>query len=245
MNEPSQLKFELSSTGVKCLVYREDTIMKTHDGGLKDMRNDRKEVWVFPAVNTSRCCVRLVEKYLKLCPQSFKKNNFYLQSLSKPTPVQWYSEQVVGQNTLSKTVKRLFKEANITGFFTNHSCRRSGTTTLFQAGVDKKLIKEVTGHRSDAVDNYSETSEQQREMISNILNNNPKKEATSTISVPTPQVSDSLSRTSNENVIRTCTCGGVSDLNSKNLGLVVDNILSKIDQKGKTTIKLQIEITKE
>ena len=186
MNEPSQLTFEVSSSGVKCLVYREDTITKTHDGGLKDMRNDRKEVWMFPAVNKSWCCVRLVEKYLKLCLQTSKRSNFYLQSLSNPMPVQWYSEQVVDENTLAKTVKKLFKEANITGFFTHHSCRRSGTTHLFQAGVDKKLIKEVTRHRSDALDNYSETSEEQCEMISNILNNNPKKGITSTISVAPP-----------------------------------------------------------
>ena len=109
---------------------------KTHDGGLKDMRSDRKEVWVFPNEDNSKCCVRLVEKYLKLCPQVTKKNNFYLQSLSKPTPSQWYRDQVVGQTTLAKTVKRLFKEADIEGFFTNHSCRRSGATRLFQAGVD-------------------------------------------------------------------------------------------------------------
>ena len=52
---------------------------------------------------------------------------------------------------LPKTVKNLLKEANIEGYFTNHSCR-SSTTKLFQAGVDKKLIKEITGHHSDAVD---------------------------------------------------------------------------------------------
>ena len=47
-SEPSQLSFEMNGKGVKCLVYREDTISKTHDGGLKDMHLDRKEVWVYP-----------------------------------------------------------------------------------------------------------------------------------------------------------------------------------------------------
>ena len=96
--EPSQLMFELSESGQRCLVYREDTISKTHDGGLKDMRSDRKEVWVFPNENPERCCVRLVDKYLRLCPNVQKRNNFYLHSLSKPTPNQWYSEKVIGQN---------------------------------------------------------------------------------------------------------------------------------------------------
>ena len=100
------------------------------------MNSDRKEVWVFPNENPSRCCIRLVEKYLKLCPPYYKKANFYLQSKSKPTPSLWYAEQVVGQKTLSKTIKSMFKEAQIEGYFTNHSCRRAGTTRLFQTGVE-------------------------------------------------------------------------------------------------------------
>ena len=209
------------------------------------MRSDRKEVWVYPAANIERCCVRLVEKYLKLCPSNFKRSNFYLHSLPKPTPRQWYGEQVVGQTTLSKTVKRIFKDANIAGYFTNHSCRRSGTTRLFQAGVDRKLIKEITGHRSDAVDSYADTSDEQRQMISNIIASKPASGPTSTVSVPPPGETSKESKVDAVNVVKNCTCGGVSDLNAKNIGLVVDNIMSKLDQSGKTTIKFQIEITKE
>ena len=36
-DEPSQISFECNSSGVRCLVYREDTITKTHDGGLIDV----------------------------------------------------------------------------------------------------------------------------------------------------------------------------------------------------------------
>ena len=182
--EPSQLTFDLSESGLRCLVYREDTISNTHDGGLKDMRSDRKEVWVFPSDNPERCCVRLVEKYLRLCPKYQKRNNFYLHSLSKPTPNQWYSEQVVGQNTLSKTIKRLFTEASIDGFYTNHSCRCAGTTRLFQSGVNRKLIKEATGHRSDAVDCYAITSEEQRHNMSKVIGNTNGQTKVETVSVP-------------------------------------------------------------
>ena len=170
---------------MKCLVYREDTINKTHDGGLKDVRSDRKEVWMIPSERSDRCCVCLIDKYLKLCLQTFKRNNFYLHSLVKPTPTQWYGEQVIGQNTLFKTVKRLFEEAKIEGHFTNHSCHRSGMTHLFQAGVDRKLSKEVTGHRFDAVDGYAETSEEKCEMICKIIDKKLEKSIpTNTISVP-------------------------------------------------------------
>ena len=242
--EKSQLSFENNSNGVRCLVYREDTVSKTHDGGLKDMRSDRKEVWVYPNSDITKCCVRLVEKYLKLCPQYHKKPNFYLHSLAKPTPSQWYGEQVIGQATLAKTVKKLLKEVNIDGYFTNHSCRRSGTTRLFQAGVDRKLIKEVTGHRSDAVDKYAITSDGQREHISNIMYDQPKQNVPQNLSEVKPKTEHNAPST---NVVTSnCTCGGQSsNFNSKNIGLIIDDIMSKVDQKGKTVIKFQIEITKE
>ena len=53
--------------------------------------------------------------------------------------------------------------------FTNHSLRRSGATRLFQANVDRKLVKEATGHSSDAVDAYQVTSDQQRQRLSKVI----------------------------------------------------------------------------
>ena len=57
--ECSQLSFKVNNFGEKCLVYTEDCVTKTHDGGLNDMRRDRKVVWVFPnKANMQRCPVR-------------------------------------------------------------------------------------------------------------------------------------------------------------------------------------------
>ena len=115
--------------------------------------------------------MRLVDKYVSLCPEvtpQTKKFNFYLRSLDKINPAQWYGEAPVGKNTLRKTVQKLLKNSNVSGFYSNHSLRRSGTTRLFQAGVDRKLIKEFTGHSSDAIDKYQVTSEDQRKSLSNI-----------------------------------------------------------------------------
>ena len=36
-NNQSQLSFRINNFGEKCLVYQEDTVTKTHDGGLNDM----------------------------------------------------------------------------------------------------------------------------------------------------------------------------------------------------------------
>ena len=250
LDQKSQLNFEHNSKGVRCLVYREDSVTKTHDGGLNDMRKDRKIVWVYPSENTVRCPVRLVEKYISLCPQNYmKKSNFYLKSLVKPTPKQWYGCQVVGVNTIAKVVKDMMKVAQIDGFFTNHSLRRTGGTRLFQAGVDRKLVKETTGHSSDSVDAYQITSDAQRASLSRIIAKDPS----ATVSVNPDQTenleedvackvkekpSDNVKLSSQNSV---CTCG----INKKNIGEVIDNILSRSELKGKTVIRFEIEIQKD
>ena len=52
----------------------------------------------------------------------------------------------------------MIKTTEIERYFTYHSTRHTGSTQLFQAGVDRKLVKEITGHRSGAVDKYQITS---------------------------------------------------------------------------------------
>ena len=119
LEKPSQLQFLKDSNGVKCLVYREVT--KTNDGGINHMRKQRKVVWVHPGSEISRDPVRIVEKYISLCPTvtpKTKKFNFYLRSLEKPSPNRWYGEQIVGINSIRKCVKHLVKEANMDVFMT-------------------------------------------------------------------------------------------------------------------------------
>ena len=168
----SQLTFERDTiSGKRCLVYREDTVTKTNDGGLANMKKERKVVWIFPNESPLRCPVRLVDKYMSLLPDvgKSKKSNFYLRSLEKPNPAQWYGDQPVGKNTLTKVVSKLLKSANLDGYFTNHSLRRTSATRLFQAGVDGKIVKEITGHVSDALNKYQVTSNEQKQEVSNVL----------------------------------------------------------------------------
>ena len=103
-----------------------------------------------------------------------------MQSLPKPTPSQWYGQQVVGQHTIAKVVQNLMKNTGIPGFFTNHSTRRTGGTRLFNAGVQRKLVKEATGHALDTMDKYQITSDQQRELMSSILANKHETSVTET-----------------------------------------------------------------
>ena len=103
----SQFSFEKNSKGQTCVVYQEDTITNTNNGGLNSMKNERKVVWIYPSTDTIRCPVRLLDKYMSLLPpvkNESSKHNFYLRSLERPNPAQWYSTQVVGLNTLRKTI---------------------------------------------------------------------------------------------------------------------------------------------
>ena len=65
-DKESQIQFERDPDGIKCLVYREDSVTKMHDGGIDDRKSDRKEVWVYPHDdNCQRCTVRLISAVLQ------------------------------------------------------------------------------------------------------------------------------------------------------------------------------------
>ena len=170
----SQISFELNNLGILCLVYREDNVTKTNRGGLRDMKKERKVVWVKPNSSWERCPVRIVQKYLNLLPKIGVKANLYLQSLKKPRPNCWYSTVPVGINKIRGVVSELLHNAGLDGYFTNHSLRRTCATRLFQAGQSVKLVKEVTGHVSDAVHKYQTTSDEQRMNLSEIVQGDVK-----------------------------------------------------------------------
>ena len=247
--EKSQLAFQNDSKGTKCLLFHEDSCTKTYDGGLEQMRKERKLVWIYPSKNINRCPVRLVGKYLGLCLKNYtKKNNFYLRSLRNPTPKQWYGREVVGQSKIKEVVKTLLSDAKIDGYFTNHSLRHTGGSRLFQAGVDRKLVKEVTGHRSDAVDCYQVTSECQREMLSNIIGG-PKcanivesEEKVKNTSGITEGDGTSPTTTS-ENC--TCKCSVHNTTKGQQIAEIVSEVISKNMKSGKTIVKIEIEIQNE
>ena len=50
------------------------------------------------------------------------------------------------------------EDAGITERKTNHSLRATGTTALFSAVVPEKTIRNITGHRSNALKLYERTS---------------------------------------------------------------------------------------
>ena len=242
LEKPSQLQFKVDTNGIKCLVYKEDLVTKTNDGGLKHMRKQRKVVWVHPSENINRDPVRLVEKYISLCPPisvKTKKFNFYLRSLEKPTPTRWYGEQIVGANSIRSTVKELLKDAKVDCYMTNHSLRRSSATRLFQNGVDRKLVKEFTGHVSDAVDTYQETSDTQRAQLSKVIQGQNVKDAPKIVNEANLQVSVTEK---SEGKCVGCSCNR-SNMNVKEcdqIGELVNKLITS-RKSNKATIKIEVE----
>ena len=121
-----------------------------------------------------RCFVSLFKRYRQLCPPDAPPDAFYLQPACHPTESCWYSNCALGHNSLGKTLSRLCSSAGIAGYKTNHSLCATATSRLYHSGVDEQLVMERTGHRSvEGVRSYKRTSDQQREVLSDILNRAP------------------------------------------------------------------------
>ena len=64
-----------------------------------------------------------------------------------PRPECWYQSNAVGHNSLTATVKKIIDQLGISGYYTNHSLRRTCVTRLYQSGAEEYEIMKVSGHR--------------------------------------------------------------------------------------------------
>ena len=121
-----------------------------------------------------RCFVFLFKLPLQPPDLYVPKNAFYYKPVNNPTADTWFATKPIGHNTLEQTVARLCSAARIQGFCTDHSLHATAATRLYQAGVVEQLMMETTGHRSlEGVHCYKQTSEDQKEVLSDILNTHP------------------------------------------------------------------------
>ena len=121
--------------------------------------------------------VELFRKYLFLGPRgSYHWPRFFVQ-----TDPKWesgsdylYTNKPVGKNTLGGYIKDMMKRGCVEGNFKNHSMRKSTCTRLFREGVGLQLIKEQTGHKSEAVMLYKKSNLQQKKEVSDMLSVLPR-----------------------------------------------------------------------
>ena len=155
------------------LIYKE-SVSKTRQGGLKDRNMKPPEVrYAFCSGCRDRCFVELYKKYmLHSPPGNGSWPHFYVQTDPKWTPdsFHWYTCRLVGKNTIGEYLKKIMEEGGIQGHFRNHSLRKSTATCLFEQGIDPQLIKEQTGHKSEAVMRYKKSNLKMKKQLFDMLN---------------------------------------------------------------------------
>lgn len=162
--------FEIDSEGREYLLYSE-SVSKTMQGGLKHRKLTPRVCRAYANVSCpKRCIVRILKTYIKRCPTQALEKAFYLKPLKKYSNREfWYCSVPLGHNKLQNVIKSMMTEAGIEGYWTNHSLRATAVTRLFQENVDDKLIKGLTGHRSEALQGYKRESDDQLAKVSNIV----------------------------------------------------------------------------
>ena len=155
-----QITISKDGDGVRCLIYRQDPKHKTNQGGLSLKHKDPKVVYTYQHPNCSWCPVRLYKKYVSLLPEGGKHGDLYLYGKKNVTPKCWYDDRCIGIKTICTTVKHLCCLAGLpSGNFRNHSLHASTCTHMFQAHQDERLIKHVSGHKSNAVRQYKHVND--------------------------------------------------------------------------------------
>ena len=160
----------------------EENASKTYHGGICDLQYvPRKVKHVCHSIGEkhepSRCLVEIYTLYIGLVETHAKAvTAFYF----KPSTRRLAFEKVpVGINSLNKILPEMYESA---GFKrkTAHSLRVTCVSSLFNAGVDEKLIRERSGHRSHALFQYEKPTEVNVSKVSNILGPSTSVVSTST-----------------------------------------------------------------
>lgn len=146
--------FEIGPNFIK---YEENT-SKTFHGCLKDLKYTPKPIkHICHEMNSEDhepCLRELYWLYIGLIQHKEKYSNAFYFRPSK-TKFQ-FEKSVVGIHTLNKILPSMCKEAGVKEK-TAHSLRVSCATKLFNAGIPEKMIRERTGHRSNALFKYDKS----------------------------------------------------------------------------------------
>ena len=124
-------------------------ISKNNQHRFKDTNTSNKEAKVYAIPGSSRCIVKLLDKYLEKLPLDVQYMYMRpLDEISNSPTKPWYTKQRVGYNTLKGFIAKLFAASGLKGFHTNHSLRATSITRIFKADVPEKIRTEKSGHKS-------------------------------------------------------------------------------------------------
>lgn len=151
----------------------EENVSKTYHGGLLDLKYEPRVVkHVCHEVGQKHypCLVDMYRLYIGLV-EIFGKGRgaFYFKPNAKKFS---FDKCPVGINSLNEILPDMCKAAGLSRK-TAHCLRVTCASTLFNAGFDSKLIRDRTGHRSDALLKYEKAEEKVISHVSAILGPNP------------------------------------------------------------------------
>ena len=112
-------------------------------------------------------CLSGFELYSRWVPLAYSNEvtAFYFKPNSKRFA---FDKQPVAINTLNNVLPSLCKEAGFKGKI-GHCLRFTSASSLFNAGVEEKLIRDRTGHRSNAIFKYEKIIELESAEVSEVL----------------------------------------------------------------------------
>ena len=157
--------FELGSNFIK---FQENSC-KTFHGGVSDLKyipKTVKHICHEEGVKHEPRLVEIYRLYIGLLEVFGKNGNAFYYKASK---AKFGFEKVpVGINTLNKVLPDLCEAAGVKRK-TAHCLRVTCASSLFNTGVEEKLILERTGHRSNALLKYEKPSEENKGKVSYLL----------------------------------------------------------------------------
>ncbi|RUA04572.1 MAG: hypothetical protein DSY43_06040 [Gammaproteobacteria bacterium] len=170
-SEHRMLRLRDVKVGSDFIRYEENT-SKTFHGGIKDLKKKARIVNHICHKDDNqdheRCLCKIYNKYFELVQHlkpEVREKAFYFQPFGEKMA---FKNCVVGVHTLGSILPNLCQAIG-TKRKTSHSLRVSCASKLFNNNVEEKLIRDRTGHVSNAHFQYEKSSYVQQERVSNIL----------------------------------------------------------------------------
>ena len=156
------------------MITFDESFSKTFHGGLKDLKNTPRVSTHFchdSGKEHPRCLVQLYKLYLekiKIFDSVVQDKAFYFYPNRDFSKFE-FEQRPLGENKLNGILPdELCAKAGLARK-TAHSLRITTATRLFQSGIEEKLIRDRTGHKSDSLFKYERVSNQQLKQASSIL----------------------------------------------------------------------------
>ena len=152
--------------GRECVQKVSDELTKNHRED-----NEAQDGGIIITTDFTDCPVKSFKKYVAVLNP--KLDDFFQRPRKQPSSKGlWYDAQVVGVATLSRMMKEISQEANLSKVYTNHCIRATSVTVLDNCGIEARHIMSVSGHRSEnSIRSYSRTGVgMKRKMFSELAN---------------------------------------------------------------------------